>query len=32
MSAVLPLWRKDVKGLAAAWRLRSDVTGDVIWW
>jgi CDP-diacylglycerol--glycerol-3-phosphate 3-phosphatidyltransferase len=31
MSAVLPVWRKDVKGLAAAWHLRRDVTGDIIW-
>jgi CDP-diacylglycerol--glycerol-3-phosphate 3-phosphatidyltransferase len=31
MSVVLPVWRKDVKGLAAAWHLRRDVTGDIIW-
>jgi hypothetical protein len=28
MSLMLPLWRKDVKTLAAAWRIRSDMTGS----
>jgi hypothetical protein len=26
MSAVMPVWRKDVKTLAAAWRIRGEVT------
>ena len=28
MSVVLPLWRKDIKGLSAAWRIRSRLPVD----
>jgi CDP-diacylglycerol--glycerol-3-phosphate 3-phosphatidyltransferase len=28
MSVILPLWRKDVKGLRAAWRIRSMLSVD----
>jgi hypothetical protein len=29
MSAVLPVWRKDVKTLRTAWRLRGEMVGNV---
>jgi phosphatidylglycerophosphate synthase len=32
MSAVLPVWRKDVKTLAKAWRIRREVTKAGIAW
>jgi CDP-diacylglycerol--glycerol-3-phosphate 3-phosphatidyltransferase len=30
MSAILPVWHRDVKGLGTAWKLRHNVTGDIM--